>query len=69
MVFGCQRLMWATDFPWIDTDPGYGELVALPDRTFPDLTDDERQHLMGGTAAQFLRFPAFRDTTGWLRPA
>lgn len=68
MVFGCQRLMWATDFPWIDSDPGYDQLVQLPDRTFPDLSAADREHLMGRTAAQFLRFPAFRDSAGWLTP-
>jgi predicted TIM-barrel fold metal-dependent hydrolase len=68
MVFGCERMMWATDFPWIEQDPGYGRLVDLPARVFPDLTDAERAGLMGRTAAQFLRFPAFRDTAGWLTP-
>ena len=68
MVFGCERLMWASDFPWIDTDPGYGELVALPGHTFPDLSSEERTQLMGRTAARFLRFPALCDKTGWLTP-
>jgi predicted TIM-barrel fold metal-dependent hydrolase len=68
MVFGCERLMWASDFPWIDTDPGYGELVALPGHTFPDLSSEERTQLMGRTAARFLRFPTLCDKTGWLTP-
>ncbi|HCL31646.1 MAG TPA: hypothetical protein DIC52_24855 [Candidatus Latescibacteria bacterium] len=68
MVFGCERLMWATDFPWIDVDPGYDKLVGLPQRTFADLTAHETEQLMGRTAAQFLRFPAFRDSSGWLTP-
>ena len=68
MVFGAGRMMWATDFPWIDVDPGYGEVVRLPDEVFPDLTPEERSRLMGGTAAQVLRFPAFRDSGGWLAP-
>ena len=68
MVFGCERLMWATDFPWIDVDPGYGNLVDLPHKSLPDLTAVEHAHLMGRTAAQFLRFPAFRDAAGWLTP-
>ena len=66
MVFGCERLMWATDFPWIDVDPGYGKLASLPRETFPDLTVEENGNLMGRTAAQFLRFPAFRDSARWL---
>ncbi len=68
MVFGAGRMMWATDFPWIDVDPGYGEVVRLPDEVFPDLAPEERARLMGGTAAQVLRFPAFRDSGGWLAP-
>lgn len=68
MVFGCNRLMWATDFPWIDEDPGYETLIDLPRRTFPDLSTEEHAQLMGLTAAQFLRFPAYRDAAGWLTP-
>lgn len=68
MVFGAQRLMWATDFPWIDVDPGYGACMDLPGQLLPNLDAAERADLMGRTAAQFLRFPAWRDATGWLTP-
>jgi predicted TIM-barrel fold metal-dependent hydrolase len=68
MVFGAERLMWATDFPWIDIDPGYDKLMRLADHLLPDLDDGERDLLMGRTATQFLRFPALCDSDGWLAP-
>ena len=55
-VFGARRLMWATDFPWIDVDPGYGQSVGLPTELMPYLDPQERRQLMGGTASEFLRF-------------
>ena len=55
--FGADRLMWATDFPWITEDPGYGQLVDLVDELLPSLSEPERQAVMGGTAKRFLRFP------------
>ncbi len=56
-AFGANRLMWATDFPWIAEDPGYGPLTRLMDELLPDLTEHERADIMGGTAQRFLRFP------------
>ncbi len=55
--FGAQRLMWASDFPWICQEPGYGRLVHLLDELMPELDEKERAAVMGGTAARFLRFP------------
>ena len=49
--------MWATDFPWIAEDPGYGRQVEVVNELIPDLSDDERADIMGRTASQFLRFP------------
>jgi predicted TIM-barrel fold metal-dependent hydrolase len=54
--FGSDRLMWATDFPWILGEPGYGNLVNLMDELIPDLSDKERQDIMGDTAKRVLRF-------------
>lgn len=56
-VFGSSRLMWATDFPWIVEDPGYGRLVSILEELLPDLSDAERADVMGGTASAFLQFP------------
>lgn len=55
--FGAGRLMWATDFPWILEEPGYGRLTEVIDPLLPDLTDGERAEIMGGAAERFLRFP------------
>jgi len=58
MVMRPDRLMWATDFPWIIEDPGYGKLVRVLDELLPDLSQAERAEIMGETARRFLRFPA-----------
>jgi predicted TIM-barrel fold metal-dependent hydrolase len=55
--FGVNRLMWATDFPWIYEDPGYGPLTTIIGELMPDLKDHEVEEIMGGTARRFLRFP------------
>lgn len=55
--FGAERLMWATDFPWIYEEPGYDKLVQLIEKTTPGLKLHEFEAIMGGTAKRFLRFP------------
>ena len=56
--FGAERLMWATDAPWIYQEPGYRPYTAIIDELLPDLTDWQREAIMGETARDFLRFPA-----------
>ncbi|MDA0745368.1 MAG: amidohydrolase family protein [bacterium] len=55
--FGANRMMWATDFPWILEEPGYGPLTKIVDELLPDLTEKERADIMGETAKRYLRFP------------
>ena len=55
--FGADKLMWATDFPWILGNPGYGKLVRVIDELLPDLTARQRADIMGGTAGRVLGFP------------
>ena len=55
-AFGAERLLWASDFPWIVADPGYGECVEVLDHLLPDLSSDQRQLIMGETARRFLGF-------------
>ena len=55
--FGLGRLLWATDFPWIIEDPGYDKMVRIVEELLPDLSEDERAEVMGGTAKRLLRFP------------
>jgi L-fuconolactonase len=49
-AYGAERMMWATDFPWIVEQPGYGRLVALLDHHLPHLTPAERARIAGGNA-------------------
>jgi L-fuconolactonase len=56
--FGPDRLMWASDAPWIYEEPGYGALTTVLDELLPNLSESERAAVMGGTAQRFLRFPA-----------
>lgn len=55
--FGPKRLMWATDFPWILEEPGYGKLTTVIENLMPNLSESELADIMGGNAKQFLRFP------------
>jgi len=59
--FGADRLMWASDFPWILKEPGYGRLVGILDELLPDLDERDRVSIMGGAAARFLRFPPLSE--------
>ena len=55
-IYGATRLMWASDFPWIQKDPGYGQLTNIIKELLPNLSDDEYDDIMGGTAARFFQF-------------
>ena len=55
--FGADRLMWASDAPWIYEEPGYGPLTQLIDQLMPQISESDRAAIMGGTAQRFLRFP------------
>ena len=54
--FGPKRMLWASDFPWIADQPGYSEQLALVDHLLPNLTQTEREQIMGGTAASLFYF-------------
>jgi predicted TIM-barrel fold metal-dependent hydrolase len=55
-AFGAERMMWASDYPWIKTEPGYTEMLALVDQQLPGINADERLAIRGGTAARLFRF-------------
>jgi predicted TIM-barrel fold metal-dependent hydrolase len=55
-AFGAQRMLWASDFPWIRSEPGYERQVELPGHALPDLTPDERDAIFGGTVSRLFRF-------------
>jgi predicted TIM-barrel fold metal-dependent hydrolase len=49
-TYGAARMLWASDFPF--AEPGYGRLLELVDRTFPDLDEADRRDILGGTCAR-----------------
>lgn len=54
--YGSARLMWATDFPWILEDPGYGPLTKIIRELLPDLSEQDLENIMARSAMRFLRF-------------
>lgn len=56
-AFGSSRMMWASDFPWIRANPGYGRLTKLVDAHFPDIADEDRRNIMGDTARRLFGWP------------
>ena len=55
-AFGARRMLWASDFPWILSEPGYPEQLALVDHLLPDISDTERDFIRGGTASSLFSF-------------
>ena len=55
-IFGADRMLWASDYPWIAPVPGYAEQLALVDHYLPELSAAERAAICGGTAASLFRF-------------
>ena len=49
--FGPQRMMWATDFPYILFHCGYGRALALIRDELPFLTAEDKDWILGRTAA------------------
>ncbi|MBT5876220.1 MAG: amidohydrolase family protein [Candidatus Latescibacteria bacterium] len=56
-TYGSHRLMWATDFPWILENPGYGPLTKIINELTPDISADQLDDIMGSSARRILRFP------------
>ncbi len=52
--FGPDRLVWASDFPWIVDDPGYRACLELVEHHLPNLSPDERAGLLGDTIRRIL---------------
>lgn len=55
-AFGADRVMVASDWPWIQDNPGHAETLAVIDHLLPDLSDAERAAAKGGTATSLFRF-------------
>tara|TARA_B100000029_G_scaffold507851_1_gene593411 strand:+ start:1940 stop:2809 length:870 start_codon:yes stop_codon:yes gene_type:complete len=55
-TFGAERMMWASDFPWIEKYPGYQQQLDIVDYLLPDLDETEREKIRGGTADSLFYF-------------
>jgi L-fuconolactonase len=55
-TFGPDRMLWASDFPWIREVPGYARQLELVGHALPDLGPGERAALFGGTAGRLFTF-------------
>lgn len=55
-AFGANRMLMASDWPWIEFEPGYARVLGLVDELLPGITAGERDAIRGGTAAGLFRF-------------
>jgi L-fuconolactonase len=55
-AYGADRMLWASDYPWIKQQPGYEPQLRLVDHYLPDIRPQERSAIMGGAAARLFRF-------------
>ena len=60
-AYGAERMLWASDHPWIDDVPGYGTILALPERALPGASAAELAAIRGGTALRL--FPRLSGGT------
>ena len=51
-AFGADRLFWASDFPWVAEEPGYGKIHALARLHLAGATADELHAVYGGTVSR-----------------
>ncbi len=52
-LFGAERVMFGSDWPVCLQAASYGEVVGLAEDLLADLSDHERAHVWGATAARF----------------
>ncbi|HWM10738.1 MAG TPA: amidohydrolase family protein [Solirubrobacteraceae bacterium] len=57
-AYGAERMLWASDWPWIDAEPGYRALLDLPAQCLPGASAAELDAVRGGTALRL--FPTLR---------
>ena len=62
--YGVERLMWASDWPWIDHRPGYNSLSDLPSIHFPNMASHDLQKIMGENAARIFSLKNVRARDG-----
>lgn len=54
--FGARRMLMASDWPWIEFEPGYARALNLVDILLPSLTAAERDAVRGLTALSLFSF-------------
>ena len=55
-IFGAERMLWASDFPWTMETPGYAEQLDLVGKLLPDISREEQELIQGGNAERLFRF-------------
>jgi predicted TIM-barrel fold metal-dependent hydrolase len=60
-AYGADRMLWASDHPWIDAVPGYATMLSLPEHALPDASAAELAAIRGGTALRL--FPRLSPPT------
>ena len=55
-IFGAERMLWASDFPWTMKIPGYAEQLDLVGKLLPDISRQEQELIQGGNAERLFRF-------------
>ena len=55
-IFGAERMLWASDFPWTLETPGYAEQLDLVGKLLPDISQEEQELIQGGNAERLFRF-------------
>jgi predicted TIM-barrel fold metal-dependent hydrolase len=55
-AFGAHRMLMASDWPLVELEPGYAQVLGLVDELLPNLTPDERDAIRGTTALRLFRF-------------
>jgi L-fuconolactonase len=55
-AFGAKRMIMASDWPWIEFQPGYAEILGVLDLHLTNLSEADRAMIRGGTALSLFRF-------------
>ena len=55
-AFGADRMLMASDWPWIQEEPGYAETLGVVDHLLGSISADERDMIRGGTAMSLFNF-------------
>ena len=55
-AFGSDRMLMASDWPWIRTEPGYPETLGVVDQLLGGISAAERDMIRGGTAMSLFNF-------------